>query len=47
MSALYTHFFFRMDLMMGLGKSQLHAKSEVTGFIYYGNIREYVEIGLC
>jgi len=28
--------------MMGLGKPQLHAKFEVVGFIYYGNIRESV-----
>jgi len=27
---------------MGLGKPQLHAKFEVAGFIYYGNIRESV-----
>jgi len=25
---------------MGLGKPQLHAKFEVAGFIYYGNIRD-------
>jgi len=29
-------------MMMGLGKPQLHAKFEVTGFIYYGNIREFL-----
>jgi len=28
--------------MMGLGKPQLRAKFEVTGFIYYGNIREFL-----
>jgi len=28
--------------MMGLGKPQLPAKFEVAGFIYYGNIREFV-----
>jgi len=28
--------------MMGLGKPELHAKFEVAGFIYYGNIRESV-----
>jgi len=28
--------------MMGLGKLQLHAKFEVAGFIYDGNIRESV-----
>jgi len=28
--------------MMGLGKPQQHAKFEVTGFIYYGDIREFV-----
>jgi len=28
--------------MMGLGKPQLHAKFEVAGFIYYGNIKESV-----
>jgi len=28
--------------MMGPGKPQLHAKFEVAGFIYYGNIRESV-----
>ena len=33
--------FFWWDLMMGLGKPQLHVKFEVTGFIYYGNIREF------
>ena len=30
------------DFMVGLGKLQLHAKLEVAGFVYYGNIREYV-----
>jgi len=38
----HTHFFFWSDLMMGLGKLQLHAKFEVAGFNYYGNIREFV-----
>jgi len=38
----HTHFFFWWDLMMGLGKPQEHAKFEVAGFIYYGNIREFV-----
>ena len=28
------------DFMMGLGKPQLHAKYEVAGSIYYGNINE-------
>jgi len=28
--------------MIGLEKPQLHAKFKVTGFIYYGNIREFV-----
>jgi len=28
--------------MMGLGELQLHAKFEVAGFIYYGNISEAV-----
>ena len=28
--------------MTGLGKPQLLAKFEVAGFIYYGNIREFV-----
>jgi len=28
--------------MMGLGKPKLHAKFEVDGIIYYGNIREFV-----
>jgi len=28
--------------MMGLGKPQQRAKFEVTGFIYYGDIREFV-----
>ena len=28
--------FFWWNLMMGLGKLQLHAKCEVAGFIYYG-----------
>jgi len=27
---------------MGFGKPQLHAKFEVAGFIYYGDIRESV-----
>jgi len=27
---------------MGLGKPQLHAKFEIAGFTYYGNIRESV-----
>ena len=27
---------------MGLGKPQLHAKFEVAGFSYYGNIRDSV-----
>ena len=31
-------------VMMGLGKPQLYAKLEVAGFIYYGNIREFVFI---
>jgi len=39
--------FFWLNLMMALGKSQFHAKFKVAGFIYYGNIREYFEIGLC
>ena len=30
------------DFMMGFGKLQLHAKFEVAGFIYYGNIRKIV-----
>jgi len=38
----HTHFFFWWDSMMGLGKLQLLAKFEVAGFIYYGNIREFV-----
>jgi len=33
--------------MMSLGKPQLLAKSEVAGFIYYGNIMEFVfKIGI-
>jgi len=28
--------------MMGLGKPQLHAKFQVAGFMYYGNIRDFV-----
>jgi len=28
--------------MMGLGKLQLHAEFEVAGFIYNGNISEFV-----
>jgi len=36
------HFFFWWDLMMGFGELQLHAKFEVAGIIYYGNIREFV-----
>jgi len=31
-------FFFWWDLMMGLGKLQLHALCELAGSIYYGNI---------
>jgi len=27
---------------MGLAKPQLRAKFEVAGFIYYGNVREFV-----
>jgi len=27
---------------MGLGKQQMHAKFEVAGFIYYGNMTESV-----
>jgi len=27
---------------MGFNKPHLHAKFEVTGFIYYGNIKEFV-----
>jgi len=38
--------FFQWDLNLmmgvGLGKPQLHAKFEVAGFIYYGNIRTFV-----
>ena len=34
--------FFWWDLMMGVGKPQLHAEFEVAGFIDYGNIREFV-----
>jgi len=30
------------DFMMGFGKPLLHAKFEITGFIYYGDKREYV-----
>jgi len=41
-SLSHTHFFFYWDLMMGLGKPQLNDKFEVAGFIYYGNIREFV-----
>jgi len=38
----HTHFFFYLDLMMGLCKPQLHAKFEVAGSIYCGNIRKSV-----
>jgi len=38
----HTHFVFWWDMMMGFGKLQLYAKFEVTGFIYYGNMREFV-----
>jgi len=34
--------FFWWDGMTGLGKPQLLAKFEVAGFIYCGNIREFV-----
>jgi len=40
------HFFFWWELMMGLGKLQLHAKFEVgvwLAFICYGNIREFLK----
>jgi len=37
-----TLFFNWSDSIMGLGKPQLQAKLEVAGFIYYGNIREFV-----
>jgi len=44
----HIHYLFWLHLMMGLGKSQLHAKFNVADFIdYYGNIKEYVEIGFC
>jgi len=33
---------FWWDLKMGLGKPQLLAKFEVSGFSYYGNIRQVV-----
>jgi len=29
------------DFVVGLDKPQLHAKFEVTGFFYYGNIRQF------
>jgi len=38
----HAHFSSAWDFMMGLGKPQLHAKFEVAGFMYYGNIREFV-----
>jgi len=38
----HIHLFFWWDLMMGLGKPQLVATFEVTGFICYGNIRKFV-----
>jgi len=34
--------FSAWDVMMVLGKPQRFAKFEVAGFIYYGNIREFV-----
>jgi len=34
----HTHVFFWWDLMMGLGKLQLHAKVVVAGCIYYKKI---------
>jgi len=33
--------FLLVGLDNGLGKPQLHAKFEIAGFIYYGNIREF------
>ena len=38
----HPHFSSAWDFMMGLGKPQRLAKFEVAGFIYYGNIREFV-----
>jgi len=38
----HAHFLFWWDVMMGLGKPQLLAKFQFSGFIYYGNIREFV-----
>ena len=35
-------FSFGCDFMMVLGKPQLHAKFEATGFIYSANIVEFV-----
>jgi len=36
------HFSSAWEFMMGLGNPQRLAKFEVVGFIYYGNIREFV-----
>jgi len=38
----HAHFNSEWDFMMGLGKPQRLGKFEVAGFIYYGNIREFV-----
>jgi len=38
----YAHFSSGCDFMMGLGKPQRIAKFGVAGFIYNGNIREFV-----
>ena len=38
----HTRFFFWWDLRMGHGKPQQHATFVFDGFIYYGNIREFV-----
>jgi len=34
--------FLLVRFVDGLGKLQLHARFEVAGFVYYGNIGEYV-----
>jgi len=38
----HAHFSFAWDFMMGLGKPQRFANVEGAGFIYHGNITEFV-----
>ena len=38
----HAHYSSAWNFMMGLGKPQRLAKFEVIGFIYYGNVSEFV-----